>query len=759
MPLPERRFLAVSAFIYALVALLSTRIPLLNYLGFEFSVLMGVVGSLEAGFLAVTRMRREPMTDQMPPASRVQLLRSALRWILTWNLLLLAVPLVVITANAAFVRNCSILEGAAFFLLIPVVSVVFSSCLGVFCAAHFRWARAAFVVLAGVSVLYAAGLGYWTPAIFSYNPFYGFFPGLTYDELVIITPTLVLSRVLTLALATVLVWFTVLLARWTEPSFPGWKKLLRLLEVLVRPGVRWVTAAIVLVFATVWVFRCELGLESTSGYVKTVLGGVFHTERVTLYYNPHAQTHEEIQRIARDHEFSIDRILTAFALPRTGRVVSFVYPDERTKARLMGAGRTTIAKPWNRELHVAREDLEATLHHELVHVVAGEFGLPVLNASPSMGLVEGLAMAVDWDWGNRTLHQYAASMRDEGVGGDIEGLMTVWGFASRHASVSYVQAGSFCRYLMDRYGIRTLVHVYRDADYEAVYGRSLGELMEEWHRFLDEVSRGVAPRDNVDALFRRPPIFQKVCARVMARRMEEAREAMRRKEYERAREIYTASLGESGAYEALQGSLAAEFRVGAYRQVAHRVDSLLHIGDHPGMYLPLLLLGSDARWALDEMDSARSLCRRLAEADILETLTEAARVRLRALDEDRIRPYLLAYFLSDAGDSVRLMILDSAAARAGRSPTGAYLAFITLQRMGRYEAASAMADSCSFASTDPVLEALRLRRLGQVLFRLGRHARARETFWESLNFNASPVAQHRVNEWIDRTEWSIRHGH
>ena len=36
-----------------------------------------------------------------------------------------------------------------------------------------------------------------------------------------------------------------------------------------------------------------------------------------------------------------------------------------------------------------------SLGHEMAHVVAREFGMPVLRASPAVGLVEGLAVAVE----------------------------------------------------------------------------------------------------------------------------------------------------------------------------------------------------------------------------------------------------------------------------------------------------------------------------------------------------------------------------
>ncbi|HTO94671.1 MAG TPA: hypothetical protein VMM80_09845, partial [Bacteroidota bacterium] len=55
---------------------------------------------------------------------------------------------------------------------------------------------------------------------------------------------------------------------------------------------------------------------------------------------------------------------------------------------------------------------------------------------------------------------------------------------------------------------------------------------------------------------------------------------------------------------------------------------------------------------------------------------------------------------------------------------------------------------------DLYLEALRLRYLGQALYRLGRYAEARSAFWISLNADDAEIAEEKVDTWIDRCEWA-----
>jgi len=63
---------------------------------------------------------------------------------------------------------------------------------------------------------------------------------------------------------------------------------------------------------------------------------------------------------------------------------------------LFGTVTSEVARPWLAEMHIGIDAIEASLRHELVHVMAAEFGphyigVPFLRV---LGLTEGLAMAV-----------------------------------------------------------------------------------------------------------------------------------------------------------------------------------------------------------------------------------------------------------------------------------------------------------------------------------------------------------------------------
>jgi tetratricopeptide (TPR) repeat protein len=747
---------AVAALLYALVTALCLWIPLFDSLGYESSFVTALAGSFIAGFLTIGGTAAALAEAGGGAPDRVAAALAALRRSIGKNLLLLLLPLTFFSVSALVIPNCALVEGAAFFLLLPGVSVVFASALGFFCTIHYDHPRILFTVIAGALLGYSLALGYFTPAIFSYNFLYGYFPGLSYDEELPLRWTLVIFRVLTLAAGAGLAAMGVIILADASPEGGTVTKGLRLLAGLVAPGRRVITACAVVGCAVLWLWRCELGFESTAGFIQKTLGASYRTDHFVIYYDPAAIDGAEIRRIGIEHEYCLHRVLNAFALPSTASFSSYVYPSADAKMRLIGAGNTEIAKPWSGQIHLSQQSLDASLTHELVHAVAAPFGVPVLRASLSTGLVEGLAMAVENEWGNRTLHEYAAAMREYGAAPDIRSLMSLWGFARAQSSVSYVLTGSFCRFLIDRYGMRRLASVYRSRDYEGVYGRSFDHLAAEWQAYLSRVPLDAIDEDGVDALFRRPPLFAKTCPRALAHRVRTARSAFLRREYAAAESLYVRAYADGHGQDALAGWLASALRQGKYSVLTGAMDSIVLKDERPARYLGLFLGMGDAYLAAGDTERAFTLYDRVYHADLSEGHTEAASLRILALDIAGAVPGIFGYFRGELSDSARIAFSDSLVARGdSASPLLLYMRGRARLRAGDDAGGVADFDKAPLAALDTDLDALRLRLLGQALYRLGRFDDARVAFWNSLNAVDTDVAHERVDVWIDRCEWRM----
>ena len=751
-PRRARHGLIIGGALYLAAAVICSRVPLLNYLGYESSFVFALLASIVTGSTVISAAQRASDGTEWSEKRAATLFREQL----AAQFLLLLIPLAVLSANALLVKNCAWWEGLAFFLLLPAVSVWFSAALGLFCAVHYRHGRLAFFGVMAGSFLYALLLGYATPAIFSYNVFYGYFPGLSYDEALGISLPLILFRVLTAGLGALLLWLAILLVRSSKPGVTTVRKGLALLNTLLTPAWRVVTASVAVLLVVLWIFRCEMGWESTAGYIRDQLGDQYDTPHVTLYYSSSSLSLAEIRRIGGEHEFRLAQLARDFGIA-VPHVESYIYPDAATKQRLMGAGNTNIAKPWSGQVHFTLQSLQGTLKHELVHVVAAPFGLPVIRASLSTGLVEGLATAQDETWLNRTSHQYAAALLRFGPHVDLLHLLSFSGFASQNTALSYIVAGSFCRYLMDAYGVKPLLAVYGSADYADAFGKSLPDLVAEWERFLGRMRVEDREREVLESFFREPPIFQKTCARVIAGRNATARRALSGGEYDRALALYRASFEEAGGYEAFSGLLVTMVRMGSFSAAVRLCDSAIATSRRPAQYLPLSLWYGDARWGAGDTAGARELYRHLRDADLSGPLTEGASLRLLALEDSLRRDGLFRFFLSVGPDTVRLAMLDSLS--PDRSSLVRYLAGRMLAGKGDHASALALLEGLDISPLSPSLERFRRRTVAEQYYLLGNYEAARAAFWLSLNGLTTEAATITAREWVTRCDWMKRHGY
>jgi hypothetical protein len=748
--LRSRAFLIAGA-IYFVLSVVSTQIPLLNYLGFESSFFTALAGSFVAGFLTI-RLAGPAYVRSDPAGQPFPVFRIFLS-IVAAHLVLLAIPLAILSVNAIFVPNCDYAEGLAFYLLLPCVTVTFGTALGIFCTVHYRHPRWAYLLYAGATIAYALYLGYFTPAIFSYNFFYGYFPGFSYDELLPLRWSLVLFRLFTLAVTAVVLWWSTVLCRITTPGMATTEKGVALLRALATRYLP-VTLLLIAAAAVVFAFRCPLGWESTTGYVQKTLGGRVETENFTIYFDSTSTSSDDLHSLIDEHEFRLHQVLDAFALHHTDHISTYIYPSSASKRRLIGAGETELAKPWSNEVHITRSSVEAALKHELVHVVAAPFGIRVLHASLSPGLTEGLAMAVDGFWGYRTLSGYAAAIRAAGIAPPIRGLMNASGFMTNSSATSYVLSGAFCRYLIDRYGMRPLLQVYNSGEFEAAYNMTLDSLIAGWQRSLDSVAVSEGDKQCVDVMFRRPPIFGKICARVHARRLRAAWVSLQEHRYSEARESFGWMFAEARSYDALSGLLASLFRLGDYGAVVHLYDSVVSSDRVPNRYLALALLTGDAMVMSGSAQRAESLYTAIRTAEISPGFTEAAATRLLLLSDSLSRDRFKEYFITEMSDTSRIGVLAMRHEDRGQQ-IARYMRGRLEMRIRRYNDASAVLRGVGTITRDSTLEAIRRVNLGDALVRSGRIQEAREWFWTSLNFDSRPFAAQMVDDRLARCDWLV----
>ena len=362
-----------------------TQIPLFNYLGFEFSALTALVAGFVSGILTI-KLQKEASFESKGDVWRFVGETSLVQ------LILLAIPFLLSLANATFVKNCSIGDGVILYALIVLPGALFSISLAMFVSIVFeRWRRTMFIILYVLILLHIPLVTLLCPQIFAFNPIIGFFPGFSYDETLQVTQRLLTYRLSTIAVSGCIFTVTLLIwqmrfkkAKHTETSLHS----VPIIEISILA----LLVPIVLVMLS---FSDRLGLSSSEQFIRQKLAGNYSTTHFEIIYPAGSIKRERVEQLGRLHEFYFDKITRELNIHSHERICSFIYASPEQKGRFIGATRTDIAKPWLQQMHINLADVESALKHEMVHVLAAEFGWSPLKIAPNSGLIEGLAVAME----------------------------------------------------------------------------------------------------------------------------------------------------------------------------------------------------------------------------------------------------------------------------------------------------------------------------------------------------------------------------
>jgi hypothetical protein len=362
---------------------------------------------------------------------------------------------------------------------------------------------------------------YWfyaTPAIFAFEPFVGYFSGALWDT------TLGEKALKTYRVATAATLFAVYVAALhVERVSDGQHQGLRF-RGLGRPGLLLLGACCGLGSVLSVVFGDELGHWQTSGSIEKTLGGEITHGRCRVVYDRRLAA-DHVQRFAADCDAQIDSLEAWLELPPDDEPIHvFLFRDRGQKRALMGAGRTSIAKPWRREIYLTNAAYpHPVMRHELMHILApgrGPFNIAGSLGGwlPNPGLIEGIAEASSPRDDNLSGHQWASAMRRIKVLPEISSLMSL-AFFGNHSSTSYLAAGSFVNFVREQYGAETVRRWYGGEDITVLSGQPWPEMERTWHNKLDAISLNETELAVAKERFDRPSLFARSCPHVVDERM------------------------------------------------------------------------------------------------------------------------------------------------------------------------------------------------------------------------------------------------
>lgn len=500
--------------LYKLLSFALLFVPLFNILGYEFSAAFSLAGSLVAGFITIGMYKRKGE----------QGLFSLLLSAAIVNELLLLIPFVIISIAALFIENCAYAEGLLYFLLYPCNSVLIAVALaGFVLATGVKHKRTWFCALWLLCAAYHAAVAYFNPALFSYWWTVGFFPGFQYDMTMRITRTLLLARAGNLCMAALLLTSAWLMVRTGKKRTVA--RIVAASQDVVNLGAHSVIfGALLIVNIAAFTFRCELGFERTHEFVTRTLDQHIVTEHFAFFYKQGSLSEHQKQWIADRGEYFYSYFTHYLPQPDSSVIKVFLYPNTSEKKYLLGSRSTSITKPWVREIHMGEDEFDGTFEHELVHVLCAAYGLPAVNASLSIGLEEGTAVALTAmeDGSGERLDKNAVGILHYLPANSFAHVFSPAGFIYGNVDANYAVAGSFVKYLITKFGAARLQRAFTTGDFEGAYHFTLDELRQDWLITMAKDNILPQPEWAVRGRFGTTFLFSTACAHYVANKIEDA---------------------------------------------------------------------------------------------------------------------------------------------------------------------------------------------------------------------------------------------
>ncbi|HLR24460.1 MAG TPA: hypothetical protein VK112_01250 [Fodinibius sp.] len=455
-------------------------IPLLGDFHIESAVLASLVGCFWAGWASC----------QFPPEKGD--FRAALT--ILGYLYMAGLPLL----TASLFTGCFSVHGLGYWLIFPLPSVFFGYAVGRLLRKwDIRWNRPitfAILLLIAVGLLLFEFFGY--PQVYFLNHVWGGWPGPIYDEAVTLSSSALFFRTITLLWAVLL---------WHIPSLNHQRIAL------------WIVILTAVALSFCYTQLAEMGVISPPEHIQTVLGGSKSTTHFNIYYDEASFSEKEIGLIAREHEFYLRQVTERLELElpdSNHKIASYLYAHPWQKKKLVGAKFTSYVPIWlsQDQLHIARQQLSSSLKHELVHIVAKRFGNRLFNGSWSIGLIEGLAVAIDGGSSpTTTIDQAVASEKPYPNTEELRQAFSFSGFYGGRSGVNYTTSGSFVRYLLHQYPVDDFKQAYRRSSVTAAYNPGWQKLAGGWYRHLDSVKSDSVDEQVAARIFGVPSLFEKTC--------------------------------------------------------------------------------------------------------------------------------------------------------------------------------------------------------------------------------------------------------
>lgn len=591
----------------AIFSFILFQLPLTSSFGYEFAIAFAFLFFLLGGLLNLWRLKQ----------------KISFAVYLKFSLSAVLVPILITILVSLTKDICSFWFGISFYLTLSVDSYILSFFLSeIIFQSSLKYHKIFFIIAFVILALIPISEIYFNPQIYFYSPIIGFFPGTIYDEDLSVNSTLLIYRGLNLVYFGTFFFFL-------RKNFIK-NKLLTILPFII--------IAILFIF-----FSSEFRFATSHDELKSILNSRIESENFVLHYDREIIDSSEIKIIIFNHEYYFEKLKRELGFSPEEKIVSFLFNDRRQKKRYFGSEQADVAKPWLNEIYLSRDSWESTLNHELVHIFSAEIGVGIFKLADSFNpaLIEGFAEAIDNAYDDIDLHLLASAAYHYGFRIYLPDLFSGLNFFKSFSGLSYLYAGSFSKYLIEKYGIESLSLFYHSGNTNKAFGKSLDELSDEYTEFLKS-QKILLSENQIEYYFGRQSIFQRVCPRQIASDLKEAEKLILNKKYSEAENLFTKILNKTSSYSALIGLVNIYIEQKKFDEAKVLISKHINEFENTPYYYLMTLLEGDVQTLLSNDSIAESNYKFISESYPHIQLKFLADLRIELQKNEVLKKYLIS---------------------------------------------------------------------------------------------------------------------
>ncbi len=602
-------------FVIFVVNVFLLNLPLTRVFGFEFAVVNSTLLVLLSALYTVQYFKKNPLESKKKFIT--ELFKSFLFFLL--------VPFTVSVTNSLFTGFCSFTDGVLYYLFLTFPSVVIGAGISMPVNLYLKRFRRLAVIVLYVIILLIVGVEfYFNPQVYFYNPVIGYFPGAIYDEGINVSFKLISYRLINLLYFGGLFLIAVNLIQEKKKNL----KNLFIFSALAVAGIFYFLSPV-------------LGYSTTSGRLEGELEKKIESEHFVFHFGKNIPD-AEAELLALKGEYYYESLMKYFKSEPEEKICAFIFKDSNQKKELFGSKNADVAKPWLNQLYVSIDNAEQTLKHEIAHCFTAEFGAGILKLAGGLNpvLIEGIASAANGLYGGNDINYMAALAYANDYRIDLKALLTSFGFYNQPSSLSYVYAGSFIHYLVEKYGIDKFKEYYGTNEFTKTYNVQLNVIVDGYYTFLASIE-GTDNIHKANYYFGRSSLFQKVCPRAIANLLSNGWEHLRKEDFEGARARFIEANELADNYSAVMGLVRSNEKIEKFSESVKLLRDKIDKFKGTSYYYNLELALADAYAGINNFSKADSLYSKIIEQNPVPLLKNISLTRKLLITTGLINKYLM----------------------------------------------------------------------------------------------------------------------